>query len=69
MRQSGETEVTPEMAEAGVEEFCAHYPDTGVGDAQDLRMVTAIYQAMEAIRRGVAPATADGFRLGVVRDI
>ena len=45
----GETEITPEMIEAGVCELVRYYPeDNDDQDAEDRRAVTAIYKAMMA---------------------
>lgn len=46
-----ETEVTPEMIEAGVEVYLGYCPDSGLGDATDRRMVAAVFRAMQEVRQ------------------
>jgi len=45
--------VTPEMIEAGIDEFLKAYPDTGCGDRLDAEMVRSIFLAMAASRSSV----------------
>ena len=46
-RKSGtKIKVTPEIIEAGLEVFLSDYPDTGVGDVLDRKMVRGIFLAM-----------------------
>jgi len=41
-----EIEVSPKMIDAGVDEYLAYCPDTGLGDGIDRRMVGEIFKAM-----------------------
>jgi hypothetical protein len=56
-RQGSET-VTPDMIDAGVEQFLRDYPETGTGDALDRRMVGRIYEAMRIASVGIAGKAA-----------
>jgi hypothetical protein len=44
--KAGAPEITPAMVQAGVDEYLAHCPDSGVGDELDRSMVTEIYRKM-----------------------
>jgi hypothetical protein len=61
-RQGSARDISPEMIDAGVQQFLRDYPETGAGDELDRRMVARIYDAMALSRLQSSPKSECNMR-------